>query len=39
MFIKAAPNRVYGDIIAAMDLARGAGVQVIAFTPPPEPAK
>ena len=39
MFIKAAPNRVYGDVIAAMDIAKGAGVQVIGFTPPPEPGK
>ena len=38
MFIKAAPNRSYGDVIEAMDIARGAGVQVIGFTPPPEPA-
>src|SRR5206468_4526182 len=33
MFIKAAPNRKYGEIVRAMDVARGAGVQVIAFTP------
>ncbi|HLQ59209.1 MAG TPA: biopolymer transporter ExbD, partial [Gemmatimonadales bacterium] len=33
MFIKAAPNRKYGDIVHAMDVAKGAGVQVIAFTP------
>jgi biopolymer transport protein ExbD len=33
LFIKAAPNRKYGDIIRAMDIARGAGVQVIGFTP------
>ena len=38
MFIKAAPNRNYGDVVEAMDIARGAGVQVIGFTPPPEPA-
>jgi len=37
LFIKAAPNRKYGDIIRAMDLAKGAGVQVIGFTPQ-EPA-
>ena len=36
MFIKTAPNRTYGDVIEAMDLAKGAGVQVIGFTPPPE---
>jgi biopolymer transport protein ExbD len=33
LFIKAAPNRKYGEVIAAMDLAKGAGVQVIGFTP------
>src|SRR6266566_2515016 len=33
LFIKAAPNRKYGDIVKAMDVARGAGVQVIGFTP------
>jgi biopolymer transport protein TolR len=34
LFVKAAPNRKYGEIIRAMDVARGAGVQVIGFTPP-----
>ncbi len=33
MFIKTAGNRQYGQVIEAMDLARGAGVQVIGFTP------
>src|SRR5213594_1402019 len=33
LFIKAAPNRKYGDVVRAMDVARGAGVQVIGFTP------
>ena len=33
MFIKAAPNRKYGEVVVAMDIAHGAGVQVIAFTP------
>ena len=33
LFIKAAPTRKYGDIVRAMDVARGAGVQVIGFTP------
>ena len=33
LFIKAAPNRKYGEIMHAMDVARGAGVQVIGFTP------
>ena len=34
LFIKAAPNRKYGDVMQAMDIAHGAGVQVIGFTPP-----
>jgi len=33
MFIKAGPNRLYQDVVEAMDIARGAGVQVIGFTP------
>ena len=33
LFIKSAPNRKYGDIVHAMDIAKGAGVQVIGFTP------
>ncbi|MGH7673901.1 MAG: ExbD/TolR family protein [Gemmatimonadales bacterium] len=33
MFIKTAPTRKYRDVIQAMDIARGAGVQVIGFTP------
>jgi biopolymer transport protein TolR len=33
LFIKAAPNRKYGEIVSAMDVAKGAGVQVIGFTP------
>ena len=33
MFVKAGPNRIYQDVIEAMDIARGAGVQVIGFTP------
>ncbi len=33
LFIKAAPNRKYADVMAAMDIAHGAGVQVIGFTP------
>jgi biopolymer transport protein ExbD len=33
MFVKAGPNRIYQDVIQAMDIARGAGVQVIGFTP------
>ena len=34
LFIKAAPSRKYGDVMQAMDIAHGAGVQVIGFTPP-----
>jgi biopolymer transport protein TolR len=33
MFIKAAPDRLYQEVIEAMDIARGAGVLVIGFTP------
>ena len=34
MFVKTAGNRPYQDVVQAMDIARGAGVQVIGFTPP-----
>ncbi|MFQ5550828.1 MAG: ExbD/TolR family protein [Gemmatimonadales bacterium] len=34
IFIKTAGTRPYGDVVEAMDIARGAGVQVIGFTPP-----
>src|SRR5690242_9813379 len=34
LFVKTGPSRVYQDVIEAMDIARGAGVQVIGFTPP-----
>ncbi|MEX0691524.1 MAG: biopolymer transporter ExbD [Gemmatimonadales bacterium] len=34
LFIKIARNRLYQEIVEAMDIARGAGVQVIGFTPP-----
>jgi len=33
IFIKASPNRTYQDWIMASDIVRGAGVQVIGFTP------
>jgi len=33
LFIKAGQNRVYQDVIDAMDVARGAGIQIIGFTP------
>jgi len=34
LFLKSAPTRKYDEVIQAMDVARGAGVQVIGFTPP-----
>jgi biopolymer transport protein TolR len=37
LFIKAAANRKYAEVIKAMDVARGAGVQVIGFTPTDQP--
>jgi biopolymer transport protein ExbD len=33
LFIKSAPDRIYQEVIEAMDIARGAGIQVIGFTP------
>ena len=33
LFIKAGMNRIYQDVVEAMDVARGAGVQIIGFTP------
>ena len=36
LFVKSAGNRIYQEVIQAMDIARGAGVQVIGFTPPDE---
>jgi biopolymer transport protein ExbD len=33
LFIKPGTNRLYQDVIEAMDIARGAGVQVIGLTP------
>jgi biopolymer transport protein ExbD len=39
MFIKSAGSRTYQDVIDAMDVARGAGVQVIGFTPAPVPGQ
>ena len=33
LFVKPGLNRVYQEVIEAMDVARGAGVQVIGFTP------
>ena len=39
LFIKAAPNRKYLDVMQAMDVAHGAGVQIIGFTPPEQAKK
>jgi biopolymer transport protein ExbD len=33
IFIKAADSRSYQEVVSAMDLARGAGVQVLGFVP------
>lgn len=33
MFLKSDPDRTYQEVVEAMDIARGAGVQVIGFTP------
>ena len=33
LFIKAGQNRIYQDVVEAMDVARGAGVQITGFTP------
>ncbi len=39
LFIKSARNRVYQDLMDVMDIARGAGVQVIGLTPREEAAE
>jgi biopolymer transport protein ExbD len=36
LFIKVSNSRKYQEVIEAMDIARGAGVQVIGFVPPEE---
>lgn len=33
IFVKSAPDRIFQEVIEAMDIARGAGIQVIGFTP------
>ena len=33
MFVKPAGSRTYGEVIEAIDIVRGAGVEVIGFTP------
>ena len=35
LFVTASPSRKYQDVIAAMDVARGAGVRVVALMPAP----
>jgi biopolymer transport protein ExbD len=39
MFVKTARSRQYQDVIEAIDIARGAGVQVVGFTPPDKAAE
>jgi biopolymer transport protein ExbD len=38
LFVQSAPSRSYGEVMDAVDLARGAGVQVVGFAPyvPPD---
>ena len=38
LFVTAAPTRRYQEVIEAMDVARGAGVQVVALMPSPTEA-
>ena len=38
MFLKTARNRRWRDVVTAMDIVTGAGVQVIGFTPPDKDA-
>ena len=38
LFVTAAPTRKYQEVIEAMDVARGAGVQVVALMPSPTEA-
>lgn len=33
LFIKPGPNRLYGELIEAIDIAKGAGVEVVGLTP------
>jgi len=33
LFIKPGPNRLYGDLIEAIDIARGAGIEIVGLTP------
>lgn len=33
LFVKGAENLVYGDVVRAIDIARGAGIEVVGLTP------
>jgi biopolymer transport protein TolR len=33
LFVKAGQNRIFQEVVEAMDVARGAGIQIIGFTP------
>jgi biopolymer transport protein ExbD len=33
LFLKAAPDRTYREVIEAIDVARGSGVEIVGFTP------
>ena len=33
LFLKPGQNRIYADVISAVDVARGAGIEVVGFTP------
>ena len=33
LFVKPGPNRLYGELIEAIDIAKGAGVEVVGLTP------
>lgn len=33
LFIKAGQDRIYQDVVEAMDIAMGSGIQIIGFTP------
>lgn len=33
LFVESAPRRSYGEVMDAVDVARGAGVQVVGFAP------
>ena len=37
LFLKVADNRLYDEVVTAMDMAREAGVQVLGWVPQPKP--